>query len=276
MSQSLSENSMSTRSAAPLWMLLLGFVTVSYFIVLELTGGASISIAVWSVIANVTPLALLGLGVRALVRGFLAGRALYVQVACHLVAGPVFACIWYWMLMVLIGVTVAHSPVRFEVRSYFPNAAIAWQLLQGLTFYGLIASLASLEESARQREPAGRPPSLAPANKDRTPLKRYFLRLDDEILPVEVDEIISISGAGDYTEVATNSGRHLTRMTLAEFEGVLDGATFVRVHRSKIVNVARILRAEPAGGGRLLIHMHNGELVQASRSGSRALRERVV
>ncbi len=276
MSQSFSQNSMSTRSAAPLWMLLLGFVAVSYFIVLEVTGGASTSVAALSVIANVAPLAMLGLAVRALVRGLLAGRAISVQVACHLVAGPVFACIWYWILMVLIGVTVAHSPVRFEVRSYFPNAAIAWQLLQGLTFYGLIAALASLEANARSREaPAGRPPALAPA-KDRTPLKRYFLKLDDEILPIEVDEIISISGAGDYTEVATNGGRHLTRMTLAEFEEVLDGASFVRVHRSKIVNVGRILRAEPSGGGRLLIHMQNGELVQASRSGSRALRERVV
>jgi DNA-binding LytR/AlgR family response regulator len=48
------------------------------------------------------------------------------------------------------------------------------------------------------------------------------------------------------------------------------------VHRSRIVNVERIERAEPAGGGRLLLHMEGGETIVASRAGSRLLRDRVI
>jgi DNA-binding LytR/AlgR family response regulator len=65
-------------------------------------------------------------------------------------------------------------------------------------------------------------------------------------------------------------------MTLAEFEKSLDPAQFIRVHRSRIVNVDRIERAEPAGGGRLLLHMQDGEAIPASRTGSRLLRDRVI
>lgn len=65
-------------------------------------------------------------------------------------------------------------------------------------------------------------------------------------------------------------------MTLAEFAQSLDSAKYVRVHRSWIVNTHRVARAEPAGGGRLLLHMENGQTVSTSRDGARQLRGRVL
>ena len=62
---------------------------------------------------------------------------------------------------------------------------------------------------------------------------------------------------------------------MVDSEAALDGDTFIRVHRSRIVNANRILRAEPAGGGRMLLHMENGEIIPASRTGTRLLRDRV-
>jgi len=94
--------------------------------------------------------------------------------------------------------------------------------------------------------------------------------------PVDVDAIVSIAGADDYAEVRTLDGSHLVRLTLAEFEKSLDPALFIRVHRSRIVNVDRIARAEPAGGGRLLLHMEDGEIIGASRTGSKRLKDRVL
>jgi len=65
-------------------------------------------------------------------------------------------------------------------------------------------------------------------------------------------------------------------MTLAEFEATLDPARFMRVHRSRIVNLDYVLRAEPAGAGRLLLYMKNGETVSTSRTGARSLKTRVI
>jgi len=65
-------------------------------------------------------------------------------------------------------------------------------------------------------------------------------------------------------------------MTLAEFEATLDARRFVRVHRSRIVNLDIVERAEPAGAGRLLLHLQTGESVSTSRTGARLLKSRVI
>ncbi|WP_176472961.1 LytTR family DNA-binding domain-containing protein [Sphingomonas lenta] len=48
------------------------------------------------------------------------------------------------------------------------------------------------------------------------------------------------------------------------------------MHRSAIVNLDRVVRAEPAGGGRLLLHMEAGGVVQASRAGAKLVREQLL
>ena len=64
--------------------------------------------------------------------------------------------------------------------------------------------------------------------------------------------------------------------TLGEMEETLDPAVFVRIHRSRIVNLDHVDRAEPAGGGRLLLHMDNGEVVSTSRGGAQELKSRAI
>ena len=76
--------------------------------------------------------------------------------------------------------------------------------------------------------------------------------------------VVSINGADDYAEVSTTTGKHLVRMTLAGFAKSLDPSKYVRVHRSWIVNTCRVTRAEPAGGGRLLLHMETGQTISTS------------
>ncbi len=94
--------------------------------------------------------------------------------------------------------------------------------------------------------------------------------------PIDVSEIVMITGAQDYAEITTATGRHLVRMSLAEFEQRLDRARFLRVHRSTIINFHRLARTEPAGNGRMLAHMTTGEIVPVSRSGTQLLRSLAV
>ena len=225
--------------------------------------------------ANAVPVLLFGMAAYLIVRDRIAGRAPVLQVAAHLALAAVFALLAYWLLVVLLGLLQGVSATEFDVRP-FPDRAMAWQLLQNVTTYGIVATLAHLD--ARVASPVAHllEPG-APAEDERErPFSRYFIRTGDDLRPIDVDEIVSISGADDYAEVSTTAGRHLVRMTLAEFERALDPGRFIRVHRSRIVNLARIARAEPAGGGRMLLHMEDGEMIQASRAGSRLLRDRVI
>lgn len=221
--------------------------------------------------ANTIPTMLFGLSAYWVVRKYLIDRPLFVQVAGHAVVGASFSVLTYWLITVMLGAASAASVVEFSVRP-FPHPATAWQLLQNFTTYGLIATLAFLHA-----RPAAATVVLPQPREDRgPPLSRYFIKSGDDFVPMDVDKIVSIAGADDYCEVATLEGRHLARMTLAEFEQALDPARFIRIHRSRIVSVRHVQRAEPAGGGRLLVHMENGETIPASRSGSKRLRDMLL
>jgi DNA-binding LytR/AlgR family response regulator len=72
---------------------------------------------------------------------------------------------------------------------------------------------------------------------------------------VRTEEIIRIQGAGDYVDLVYSDGRTvLYTLTLTALEQRLP-PTFLRVHRSHIVNTAHVVRLErePGGGGRLVL-----------------------
>jgi len=266
------------------FVLTAGFATfLAYVIVLRLTNDASAVSEILSALSSVVPLILLGLAVRSSTRLWVFGRPLAWQLLYHGILAIAFAAFWYWAVMVLLALTSGKSLLDFDVRAFFPGRAVAWQLLQGLTFYSLAVALTYLEALldstasafvtlAETATPASTEHKAAADDR----LSRYFIRRGEEIQPVDVRTIVSISGAGDYTEICTLDGRHLARMSLAEFEAKLGTQRFVRVHRSRIVNLDRVARAEPAGSGRILLHMENGESVLASRSGTRLFRQRVI
>jgi hypothetical protein len=246
----------------------------AYFAVFLFTGKGGVLRAAETSLRNLVPLAILSVAAQALISRFVIGRSMAAQVTCHVLLATAFTLLLYWMLMVLIGLSVGQSFTEFVVKAFFPTGAFAWQLLQGLTLYALVACLTQLRRPIAPSTPPI--PSSVDASSSEPSPSRYFIRRGEDIEPIEIAGIISIKGADDYAEVATLNGSHLVRMTLAEFEKVLDGARFLRTHRSHIVNVDRIERAEPAGGGRMMLYMENGERIPASRAGTRLLRSRVI
>lgn len=245
----------------------------AYSATLAVAHGLWLTDALPAGLANALPTLLFGAGAYWINMRYIALQPLPVQVTAHFVAAAVFALLTYWLLLVMLGMVNELSVTRFEVRPLI-SRAMAWQLLQNVTIYGVIALLANLRQQARQSAPTIGP-SL-PGSLSPEPLSRYFVRNGDELVPVDVDDIISIAGAGDYTEVTTATGRHLARMTLTGFERALEPSRFARVHRSRIVNLRCVSLAEAAGDGRLLLHLTNGEAFVTSRAGAVALRQHVL
>ncbi|MET4683044.1 LytTR family DNA-binding domain-containing protein [Brevundimonas faecalis] len=249
----------------------------AYALVLTAARGEGVAATLLGAAANTVPVVLMGLVARRLILRFLIGRRTALLAAGHLAVGLGFALAAYWMLLVLLGLIHGVSATEFDVRP-FDHRAMAWQTLQNLTTYGVIAALVHLEaaRAALTAAAVGTTEEVAKPVASGGDLSRYFIRSGEDIRPIEVAAIISIAGADDYAEVKTAAGRHLVRMTLTEFEAALDPDRFARVHRSHIVNLDRIARAEPAGNGRLLLHMEDGERIQTSRAGSQRVRARVL
>lgn len=249
----------------------------AYWIAFSLTYSQGVAADALSALRNVASLALAGWAALAFLRAWVLRHRATVQLALHVPLALAFTFFWYWLLMLFIGISEG-TLMEFRVEHFLPTSAATWQFLQGVTVYSLLVSLTVLREQppARLIRAEVAAPSRREADANDVGFSRYFIRKGEEILPVETSKIISIAGAGDYSEVVTTEGHHLVRMPLGEFERALESDRFIRVHRSHIVNLHRLERGEPAGGGRLLLHMENGQILQASRAGARLLRQRVL
>jgi two-component system LytT family response regulator len=74
---------------------------------------------------------------------------------------------------------------------------------------------------------------------------RLFLRLDDRMGFIRVGDITSIIADGDYTGIRLATGQtHRVRKSLRDWLVRLPEATFVRVHRSTIVNLEYVEQVE--------------------------------
>ena len=79
-------------------------------------------------------------------------------------------------------------------------------------------------------------------------------------------EIVSVSSAGNYVEYAlTDRRRHLIRTTLRAEEARLSSFGVVRVHRTRLVNVRRMVAVEWRPSGDFKMRLDTGEVVVGSR-----------
>jgi hypothetical protein len=229
--------------------------------------------------ANTIPVVILGLGVRSIVVRLIP-RPLPIQLAAHLLLCAVFCTLSYCLLIILVGLFNGAGPDGFVFRP-FSVSGTAWQSLENVTTYALIATSAHVR-TMHDVQTQGRQESTPAAGVGKTEtesgtaLSRYFIKMGEELRPLDIDKVVSINGADDYAEVNTTTGKHLVRVTLASFAKSLDPSKYVRVHRSWIVNTHRVTRAEPAGGARLLLHMETGQTISTSRDGARLFRNRVL
>ncbi len=78
-------------------------------------------------------------------------------------------------------------------------------------------------------------------------------------------EIVAVTSAGNYVEFSLAGGRRLIRGTLAREEDRLRPFGIVRVHRARLVNLARIVAVEQRPAGDFVLHMDNGETLAGSK-----------
>ena len=188
-----------------------------------------------------------------------------VAVAC------LFSILWYLAIGAVYGwIKIASGGEGVIPRFYGP--AFRWQLLQG-TMAG--AGLLLLTDAVRARRLlAEAVPPQAPAEREAL-RSALLLREGDELIRVSTSEISQIVADGNEVVVHSGQRRFRLRRTLSELEEDLP-ETFVRIHRSRVVNLDAIDRMEPAGGGRLTVHLTDGNHAIASRSGAGRLKQRVI
>jgi two-component system LytT family response regulator len=82
-----------------------------------------------------------------------------------------------------------------------------------------------------------------------------------------------IEAADDYVKLHTADGSFLKNKTMSYFESALDRNSFIRIHRSFIVNVQLITRLDPYEKETYLAVLSNGKKLPVSKTGYAKLKE---
>lgn len=89
-------------------------------------------------------------------------------------------------------------------------------------------------------------------------LTRVAVRKNGRIHLVRIDEVDWLETAGNYVSLHVGAAEYLYRITMAAIESRLDPACFVRIHRSTIVNVDRIVELQPTFARELVVLLRDG------------------
>jgi DNA-binding LytR/AlgR family response regulator len=84
----------------------------------------------------------------------------------------------------------------------------------------------------------GAPP--APATGPSSDIDFLFIKADDKLVRLKKDDILFMESMRDYVKFVTPGKTYITYSTLKSMEEKLSGPSFIKVHRSYIININKI------------------------------------
>lgn len=250
---------------------LLGWLPVglAYLAILGLFAGISglTLIATW--LSNIIFPSIAGLGVAWVIVNIYVRLKPVTQLVLHMVGAVAFSTLWSMVIFRLLQVTRGLLTGNW-VETRWQDAVLAWQLFQGLAIYLVIASATYAYWALRELN------NRALDESEATASQRIYAKTSDGLMPLREDEISLARAIDGLTFLFVDKKKLDSRMTLSELETALPSESFLRVHRSAIVNLNHILSIESAGNGRKTIHLKNSVSLETSRAGAAALKARLA
>ncbi|MBK8805217.1 MAG: LytTR family transcriptional regulator DNA-binding domain-containing protein [Bacteroidales bacterium] len=106
-------------------------------------------------------------------------------------------------------------------------------------------------------------------------LDRVVVKSGTKISIISIESLIHVSAEDDYVMLHTTSGRFLKQLTMNYLENHLPNESFLRVHRSSIINITYIDKMERYEKETYMIILKNGEKVKTSKTGAKLLKEKL-
>jgi two-component system LytT family response regulator len=111
---------------------------------------------------------------------------------------------------------------------------------------------------------------------EKPPPQRITVRTGGRVIFVELDRIDWVEAEGNYVRLHLGPESYLIRETMNALAARLGNERFFRIHRSRIVNIARIKELRLAPGGDYDVVLDTGSRLGLSRLQRGALQARLV
>jgi two-component system, LytTR family, response regulator len=146
-------------------------------------------------------------------------------------------------------------------------------LLKPISAERLSEALARVRDRLGRGERAASPGAIAAAAaKPREGhAHRVLVRDGPRVHVIPVDKIDYVQAQDDYVCFRSEGKDYLKEQTLAETEASLDPAVFVRIHRSYLLNLARLVRVDQDERENRVAVLTDGRRLPVSRAGYQRL-----
>jgi two-component system LytT family response regulator len=114
---------------------------------------------------------------------------------------------------------------------------------------------------------------LAAAVRQGRPLERIVVKDGPKVTVVHLDRLDWIQAQDDYVLLRAEGRNLLKQQTMASLESQLDPARFIRIHRSYVLNLDRLVRIEQDSKEHREVILRDGTRLPVSRAGYQRLRE---
>lgn len=198
----------------------------------------------------------------------LRGRRWPLDLAAHALATLVFSAVHVAGMVALrklvfaaMGQSYTFGIVGAEFLYEYRKDVFTYALI--LMVFWLIGRLLALERALAERRHAQAAEFATTAAASPGMLT---LRDGAKTLQVRIADLLWAASAGNYVEFALSDGRKpLIRGTLQNFEATLAPHGFMRVHRTRLVNPARVVAVESKDSGDLVLSLDDGTQIPGSR-----------
>jgi two-component system LytT family response regulator len=130
------------------------------------------------------------------------------------------------------------------------------------------------KERIGKKMPAAAPEELAAAARGRGQyVERIVVKDGTRVQIIPVAKLDYAEAQDDYVALASVGKKYLKQQTISSLEASLDPKSFVRVHRSYLVNLERVTRLEPYGKDTHVVILSDGARLPVSRAGYARLKE---
>jgi two-component system, LytTR family, response regulator len=138
-------------------------------------------------------------------------------------------------------------------------------LLKPFTFERLHSAVENARHQIEASKPSSPRDDASKANGDKF-TKRIVFKSRGRILFLPISEIRWVGAEENYVRICTQTETHLLRETMSRLEERLDPQTFLRVHRSSIVNLQYVKEVRTESDGECMVILVNGQKIAMSRS----------
>lgn len=135
------------------------------------------------------------------------------------------------------------------------------------------AALKRARERIGQKLPAQPEQLAAAARAPGQYAERVVVKDGTRVQIIPVAKLDYVEAQDDYISLASAGKKYLKQQTISSLEASLDPNTFVRIHRSCIVNLERVTRLEPFGKDTHVAILNDGARLPVSRAGHARLKD---